>query len=143
MKLSKPVKLKVVLDTSVCVAALLSKEGGSAKIFNSIVNGKIYNFYTEETLREITQVLKRTKFKLEKEKQEHFIHLLTESSFLIKPLKEFKVAKCRDPKDDPFLSLSNQVEADYLITLDKDLLTVRSFTPKIVTPKTFLTPNKF
>jgi putative PIN family toxin of toxin-antitoxin system len=134
-----PARLKVILDTSVCVAALLSKSGGSAKIFETVLRGEIYNFYTDEILEEINKVLEREKFKLEKEKQEHFIHLFAEASFLIKPIKELEVAKCRDPKDDIFLSLANQIEADFLISLDMDLIDLKKIgATRIVNPSAFI-----
>lgn len=139
MRSKKPVKLKVILDTSVSVAALLSKEGASAQAFEIISTGRAYNFYTEEILGELIEVLQRKKFNLEKVKREHFIHLFTESSFAIKPLKEFSVSLCRDPKDDVFLSLANQIEADYLISLDLDLIEMKKIgTTEIIYPASFL-----
>ena len=108
-------------------------------MLETILTGKVHNFYTDEVLGEISEVLQRKKFNLEKEKQEHFIHLFTESSFLIKPLKGFEIIKCRDPKDDAFLSLANQIEADYLISLDMDLIELKKIgATKIVNPATFL-----
>lgn len=139
MRSKELAELKIVLDTSVWVAALLSMSGGSAKIVELVLTGKVYNFYTDEILVEVNNVLRRKKFNLEKEKREYFVHLLTESSFLVKPLIEFKIAKCRDPKDDIFLSLANQVEADYLISLDMDLVELENIgISKIVVPATFL-----
>ena len=35
------------------------------------------------------------------------------------------VPTCRDPKDQPFLYLAYYAEADYLVTGDDDLLTLR------------------
>ena len=78
MRSKERAKPKVILDTSVCVAALLSKSGGSAKDLETVLTGKVYNFYSDEILDEITDVLQRKKFNLEKEKLEHFIHLFTE-----------------------------------------------------------------
>jgi uncharacterized protein len=139
MRSKEPAKLKVILDTSVCVAALLSESGGSAKVLELVLGGKIYTFYTDEMVEEIKRVIQRKKFNLEKEKQEHFIHLLAESSFLVNSLTEFEVVKCRDPKDDIFLSLANQIEADYLISLDMDLLELRKVgVTRIVNPAIFL-----
>ncbi len=58
---------------------------------------------------------------------------------------ERNLSVCRDPKDDAYLSLCATVMADYLITGDKDLLTVEparvSALPKdlkILTPRQFL-----
>ena len=106
MKSRERAKPKVVIDTSVLVAALLSRSGASAKIVEMIFSGKLHNFYTDEIATEIDAVLQRPKLNIEREKRDHFIHMLSEASFLVKPLPEFVIAKCRDPKDDKFLSLA-------------------------------------
>lgn len=57
-----------------------------------------------------------------------------------------KISLCRDPKDDMYLSLCHDVQADYLITGDRDLLalscqqlvSVGLNKLKILTPKKFL-----
>ena len=139
MRSREPAKLKVILDTSVLVAALLSKNGGSARIVNLALTGRIHAFHTDETFTELRAVLQRPKFGLGKETQEHYIHLLAEASFLVKPLAEFTTVRCRDPKDDKFLALAEQVEADYLISLDADLLDLKTAgDTRIVEPGVFL-----
>ena len=54
---------------------------------------------------------------------------------------------CRDPDDDKYLEIAYQAKADYIVTLDKDLLDLRDknkqakinkHTVKILTPKEFL-----
>ena len=138
MEKSKPVN--VVLDTSAYVAALLSKTGGAAEIFERVIQQHIFNFYTEEIFAEVKEVLARPKFHLEKEKQDHFLHLIQESSFEVQQLKDFLVQACRDPNDDKFLSLAKQIDADFIITLDEDLLVLKIINKsKIVTPAKFLT----
>ena len=138
-KLKKREKLNIVLDTSTYVSALISKEGVSAKIFEFIIKRKLFNFYTEEILVEVNDVLNREKFNLEKDKIEHFISLIKQISFLIQQLEQYKIIKCRDPKDDKFLSLASQIEADYLITWDEDLLVLKEInSTKIITPEEFI-----
>ena len=136
-KSKKPVK--VVFDTSAYVAALLSKTGGAAAIFEQIIEQRFFNFYTDEILAEVKSVLARPKFCLEKEKQDHFLHLIQESSFEVQQLKDFLVKQCRDPNDDKFLSLAKQIDADYIISLDDDLLSIKRLgITRIVTPGDFL-----
>lgn len=140
---SNPAAIKVILDTSVCVAALLSRSGASARILRAILAHHISNILTEFILEEIKCVLRRKKFSLSLDKQETFIRLLTEASGLVKPMDEFRVTRCRDPKDDIFLSLANQTQADYLISLDKDLIEVKKVgVTKIVEPRTFLNQER-
>lgn len=137
--LRKSKRAKIVFDTSSYVAALLSKSGGAAKIFEQIIQQDLFNFYTAEILVEIKKVLAKPKFELEQEKQAHFLHLIQEVSFKVSQLKEFLVKECRDPSDDKFLSLANQIGAEFIISLDKDLLALRQIgRTRIVTPGEFI-----
>ncbi len=53
------------------------------------------------------------------------------------------IERCRDPKDDKFLSLALNGEADYLVTGDQDLLVLKKIgRTKIVTPKDFIAVMK-
>jgi uncharacterized protein len=42
-------------------------------------------------------------------------------------IPESKVTICRDPKDNMILDLAKEINADYIITGDKDLLTMEAF----------------
>lgn len=49
------------------------------------------------------------------------------------------VAVCRDPKDNQFLDVALASSAPFLITGDKDLLSLKTFcTTRILTPRQFL-----
>ena len=138
-KSKEHVKNKIILDTSCLVAALLADKGIAARVFALVVEGDIYNFYTGEIQEELQEVLARPKFELEKEKQEQFIHLFQEVSFFIQQNTFHLITQCRDPKDDKFLSLANQIDADFIITLDKDLLTLRNIKrTRIIMPAEFI-----
>ena len=127
------------MDTSCCIAALLSESGASATVLNLVLEGKLCNFYTKEIGEEIKKVIARPKFNLEQEKQEHFLHLFKEASFQIQPSEAYQVKECRDPQDDKFLSLAQQIEADVLITIDNDLLTLKKTgKTRIMIPSEFL-----
>lgn len=131
--------VKIVLDTNVLVAALLSNTGNSAIIFEKVIEQTILNFYTDEMLAELKDVLKRPKFRLEDKKQELFVQIFQEASSKIIQNQEFQITKCRDPKDNKFLSLANQIEADFLLTLDEDLLVIKQIgRTQIITPGNFL-----
>ena len=54
-----------------------------------------------------------------------------------------KVDICRDPKDNMILELSSEIQADYIITGDEDLLILKSFQgASIVKPSEFLGRSK-
>jgi predicted nucleic acid-binding protein len=48
-------------------------------------------------------------------------------SFGIQTKKNFGVEICRDPKDDKFLELAKFVDAQFIVTGDKDLLEIGVF----------------
>ncbi len=56
-KLKKPVR--IVLDTSTYVAALLSTTGGAAAVFEKVIAQEIFNFYTEQILTELQGYTRR------------------------------------------------------------------------------------
>lgn len=131
--------LRVILDTSVCVSALLSNSGASSRIVRDVLSGQLQSITTEEILDEVRGVLGRSKFRLSTEKQHAFVRLLTEVSLLLVPANEFLVKRCRDPQDDMFLSLAKQSKADFLVSLDQDLLELGKIgVTKIVKPGDFL-----
>ncbi|MBI4146208.1 putative toxin-antitoxin system toxin component, PIN family [Candidatus Woesearchaeota archaeon] len=121
------------------MAALLSETGGAAAVFEQIVQQRVFNFYTREIIEEVKSVLSREKFGLDREKQDHFLHIIQEVSYDIQQLQEFEIRLCRDPKDDKFLSLANQIDADFLVSLDDDLLVLKQIgKTKIITPGEYL-----
>ena len=131
--------VKVELDTSVFVAALLSDSGASARIMGAVRSRQIHPVTTNEMIDEVRDVLGREKFRLSREKQNAFVRLLLDASLVMTPLDQFRVERCRDPQDDTFLSLANQVGANYLISLDHDLIELKKIgVTKIVTPGDFL-----
>lgn len=93
MKSRKPDKLKVVVDTSVFVAALLSTSGASAEVASLVLTGKVHGFHTETILQELSEVLHRPKFGVDKQVSDHFVRLVTETAFLVSPLSEFDVRR--------------------------------------------------
>lgn len=131
--------LKVIFDTRSYVAAVISEKGVSAKALWLAHQGTIVNFYSEEIISELQRTLKREKFSLEKEQQEYFINFVMDSSFLIEQDEDHKVKLCRDNSDDKFLSLAKQIEADFIITRDEDLLILKNIgKTKITTPSEFI-----
>ena len=137
--MQKSGSLKIVFDTSAYVAALLSQTGGAAAVFEQVILQNVFNFYTNNILNEVKTVLARPKFQLTGEKQDHFLQLIREVSHEIQQLNKFETKQCRDPSDDQFLSLANQIKADFIISFDKDLLALKRFgKTDIVTPGEFL-----
>ena len=79
-------------------------------------------FISEPVVDELVDVLSREKWDryVSVDERQEFLDKLLRAASPISVLSE--IAECRDPKDDKFLALALDAEADYLITDDKDLL---------------------
>lgn len=127
------IKPRVVIDTNVFVSAFLAG-GRPQKIINLWLEGRIVVLLSPFLLTEILNTLAKFGFT-----QTDLINLqaiLEEHTLKIIPKKQAKV--CRDPKDNQVLDLAVAGQADYLVTGDKDLLTLKEFhATKILKPAEF------
>jgi putative PIN family toxin of toxin-antitoxin system len=134
---------KVVIDANVIISAAFGgKPLGS--VVRALEDHKVYLSQTIE--RELQGVISGLSKKLGKEQilfiQETFQQLLS----LAKRISiSTQVVLSRDAKDDHYLSLCKEAEADFLITGDKDLLSISEGDLKkngisclIVSPQEFL-----
>jgi putative PIN family toxin of toxin-antitoxin system len=88
----------------------------------------------------LLRALSYPKFKLSAAEQRELVaDYLPHCTTVGMPLKPPHVPPCRDPCDKAFLELAAVGKADYLVTGDKDLLSISSSQPcPIVTPDQFL-----
>jgi putative PIN family toxin of toxin-antitoxin system len=130
-----------VIDTSVYISALLSPAGTSRKAVDRAFDRCIV-VSSEEAIFELQTKLYSVKFRkvLATEDIEPFLDLLVQRvEFFVRTVFQ---TRSRDPNDDIFLDLAETVGAAYLITGDKDLLSLadRHGVPglRIVQPAVFL-----
>lgn len=117
---------RFVIDTNTLVSRMLMPDSIPAKAVSyALNNGKI--LVSDDTLIEISEVLSRKKFDryVSIEDRQEFIRLLARISENIEIIR--KVKACRDPKDDKFLELAVNGNADMIITGDNDLLVLNPF----------------
>ena len=92
-----------------------------------------------DVILELDDVLGREKFEryVTREERERFLRSLLREARLIE-IRE-KIQACRDPKDDKFLELAINGEADCIVSGDDDLLMLDPFRGiEILTPSSFL-----
>ncbi len=148
-------KYLVIFDTVALVQSLLNPKGPAGKCFACFEQGKIAVAVSRDTLAEVREVLSRPHLRerfrqLNDEKVAGLIELLTYKGYYLRRAGNYFTYP-RDPDDEPYLNLAIEVEADYLISRDSDLLdlmkweqeTGREFQRrfrflKIVTPMEFL-----
>ena len=128
------IKLRVVVDTNVFISGLLWG-GNPGKILNLWLWGKFNLLMCPYLCFEIIDVYQ--KFDNPSQDIEKLRLYLETKTIKIIPKKKVRV--CRDPKDNQILALCWVGQADFLITGDKDLLSLKEFkNTKIVRPKEFL-----
>ena len=123
---------KLILDTNLWLSLLISKK--IIEFENLIIDKSIVLIYSEESLFEINDVVKRDKFRkyFSIEASNFVIHLFETYGIYINIISNITI--CRDTKDNFLLNLAVDGNADYLITGDKDLLILEKINnTKIIT----------
>ena len=115
-----------VFDTNTLISALLFENSIPGRAFAyALQQGDL--LLSAETLAELTEVLKREKFRryVTLEETEVFLTAFVKRAVVLEPKEEIKA--CRDPKDDKFFSLAVVGNAACIVTGDDDLLTLNPF----------------
>jgi putative PIN family toxin of toxin-antitoxin system len=127
-----------VVDTNLMISRLLLPGSLPAQaIDRALAPGDL--LVSSATLEELAEVLERTKSEcyVSKDERRRFFELLSRVAILVEITRPVKA--CRDPKDDKFLAVGVNGEADALITGDADLLALDPFLGiPILTPRSFL-----
>jgi len=121
--------LKLVLDTNTLVSAFFWK-GNEYDLFKEIEQGKVRLFISKEILDEVGDVLNRDKFKdiLEGTNQnaDEIVQKIISLSHLVIG-KRLNINICRDHKDNKFIECAVNAHADFIISGDKDLLSLKQY----------------
>jgi hypothetical protein len=134
---------KVVIDANVIISAAF---GGNplGALIRAMKEDEVYLSQVIE--RELTEVFAKLSKKLKREQITFLNERMRELMGMAKQVFiSTQVVLSRDPKDDHYLSLCKEVEADYLITGDKDLLSIplevleeKGISCRILTPQEFV-----
>lgn len=127
----------VVIDTNVWISGLFW-HGTPTAVVDQFEAEEITPCFSFETLTEWEEKV------LHIAKEFHrmpvyvtYRRLITHRAVLVEP--ESQVTVCRDPKDNQFLDVAVASNAPFLVTGDKDLLSLKTFrTTRIFTPRQFL-----
>lgn len=134
--------MRVVLDTSVIVSGLLSPHKPPAKVIAHWQQGSIQLVYSIEIFAEFQDVLSRQWLIRRLAHVPNRIPDFLASVVILGEIVSGELdvsGQVRDPNDEMFLVCAALGSADYLISGDKDLLTLGSFgSTQIVSPADFL-----
>ena len=130
-----------VFDTNVIVSALLFKKSVVREALDKArTTGTI--LLSLEVIEELHNVLSRPAFDryIEEEDRLKFLALLIKEANLVEITERIK--ECRDPKDDKFLELAVNGNANFIVSGDKDLQVLHPFRNiPILSPREFLDTN--
>jgi putative PIN family toxin of toxin-antitoxin system len=116
--------VKAALDSSVLIAAYISRAGVCAELLEDIFMH--HQLVTSEyILEEVTRKLSQ-KFRFAPELVMQLRESILATAQCVEPA-DIPIGSCRDPNDLPVLGTAMAAQADVLITVDKDLLELRRF----------------
>ncbi len=115
-----------MVDTNALISRLLLPASVPGRAVRKAVD-EAQLLVSESTLEELADVLSRSKFDpyVTIEERQEFLRLLGRIVELV-PIVHV-VRACRDPKDDKFLEVAVNGEADVIVTGDDDLLALNPF----------------
>jgi putative PIN family toxin of toxin-antitoxin system len=132
--------LRVVLDTNVLIAALLTRGNPPDKLYEAWRDGRFQLASCERQLEEIKRVSRRPFFKerFAPSVAGRMVNDIRALALMCDPLPD--VTASSDPEDDFLLATAVAASADYLVTGDKSgLLALRRHaTTTILTPRALL-----
>jgi uncharacterized protein len=119
-------KYVVVFDTNIFLQALIRERGPAVKCLEYFDQGKMLLGVSRATLAEIADVLTRPQLRekyalLTDERIADLLERVRYKGLYLRKVKPHFTYP-RDPDDEPYLNLAIEVEADYLISRDADLL---------------------
>jgi putative PIN family toxin of toxin-antitoxin system len=126
--------MRVVYDTNV-LATILSRRVEILRLKQAVSSGRMTLVTSPFILNELEAVLAE-KFRLTKQGAKSRTRLLARITVVVKPQQIEKIV--RDPNDDFIIGTAVAGKAEYLVTLDKDLLVLKKHEGILI-----ITPSQF
>ena len=122
---------RIIIDTNLWISFLITKD--FSNLDEIIFSRQGILIFSQELLDEFLEVARRPKFKrfFSPSDIEDLLETIEEYAEFV--TVQTRIEVCRDPKDNFLLSLSIDGNADFLITGDKDLLTLTKFGETTIT----------
>jgi putative PIN family toxin of toxin-antitoxin system len=133
---------KAVFDATTLVSALLTPKGVSAQLLQQAIAGAFELWLSDAIIEETRNVLfnrehLRLNFTYTNRDVEEFCSLLHAFARIASDLPALQVS--RDPEDDYVISTALAAGVSYLVTRDKDLLTLKTYQDvQMIRPEAFI-----
>ena len=131
--------IRIVVDTNVVISGLLFG-GIPGKIIEAIKLNDTQLLITSDIFNEYLKVLSYPKFELTEDDINYLLYqVLLPHSEIVTDVTQEEVIIHQDPSDDKFLLCASEGQADYLISGDAHLTSLRKYQETvIVTPSAFI-----
>jgi uncharacterized protein len=106
--------IRVVIDTTIIVSALLQPLGPPAQVFLLAVSGLVQLCITGEVYAEYEEVIRRPRFRRDEVVIIAALDSIREKGFWVRPTETARA--CSDPDDNIFLECAQAARAAYLVT---------------------------
>lgn len=114
----------VVVDTNVLVSAFIAHGKPGELVIRLLEEHKM--ILSRPLIVELAEVLTREKFRVRNREVEGFLATLRRKSKFVTPTAHFKVIP-QDPDDDIIINTAYKGKAEYIVTGDRHLLTLKDF----------------
>jgi putative PIN family toxin of toxin-antitoxin system len=128
-----------VIDTNVIVRGLIGSPVSRA-LFRAFKAERFKLFISPPLLREIIHTLNKPRLRplIDSKERNDILLFIQERAIFVNPQEV--IFESRDTKDNIVLECATEAKADFIVTLDNDLLVLKSFRDiPIVEPEEFLT----
>jgi uncharacterized protein len=131
-----------VFDTTILVSAFLTKAGVSTELLAHAVAGAFELYLSDAIIAETSKVLLprahlRNRFIYAEQDVEEFCLVLRAFASTVADVPALKIS--RDPNDDYVIATAVAAGASYVVTRDKDLLTLKTYEDvQMINPEEFI-----
>ncbi len=128
--------MRNVIDTNV-VASAVFFGGRSKELLELLLNGRLEAFASMEIVVEYKETLEELCARYPDRPEKLPLVAIVSAMKIIEPASH--IAVCRDPDDDKFIECANDAKCVYIVSGDKDLLSLKKYKDiQIVTVADFL-----
>lgn len=132
-------KIKVILDANIYASFFLTGGETIATVFALWKRGEFEIFVSIDIVAEVYRIFRYPKIqkRITSVDKKALIQMLEDHVERVYPQERTRVSS--DPDDEKYLEAAIACQADYLVTGDRDLLSLKKFgTTRIVSPKEFV-----
>lgn len=134
--------IRAVIDTNVLISAVIRPEGRTGAVLTHLLSGHFTLVTSQAALEELVGVLARPRMRSKYGVTDDDVEALLSAILLLGELVTTTTSLnvCRDPRDDKFLEIAVDGDADLVVSGDQDLLVLGPLAGgvEIVTPAEFL-----